>query len=49
MIKKYYTTIFLTIILILISAVSLFIGVLEVEPAALLSGDTEPLAIFLIS
>ena len=49
MIKKYYTTIFLTIILILISAVSLFIGVLEVEPAALLSGDTEPLEIFLIS
>lgn len=49
MFKKYYTTIFLTIILILISAVSLFIGVLEVEPAALLSGDTEPLEIFLIS
>lgn len=49
MIKKYYTTIFLTIILILISAVSLFIGALEVEPAALLSGDTEPLEIFLIS
>lgn len=47
--KNYRSTIILTLILLLLSAVSLFIGVLDVSLKGLLSGDTETIKIFFIS
>ena len=47
--KNYRSTIILTLILLLLSAVSLFIGVLDVSLNGLLSGDTETIKIFFIS
>ncbi len=47
--KNYRSTIILTLILLLLSAVSLFIGVLDVSLKGLLSGDTEIIKIFFIS
>ena len=49
MIKKYGLTIFLAVILIVLSVWSLFIGVLDVELSALVGGDAEQIEIFLIS
>lgn len=48
-IKKYYSTIVLLLILGVVSLCSLFVGVLDVKPSALMSGDLEALEIFLIS
>lgn len=47
--KNYRSTIILTLILLLLSAVSLFIGVLDVSLKGLLSGDTKTIKIFFIS
>lgn len=49
MIKKYGMTIFLAVVLILLSVWSLFIGVIDIELASTLSGDFEQIEIFLIS
>lgn len=49
MIKKYGMTILLALVLILLSIWSLFIGVIDIELASLLSGDFEQIEIFLIS
>lgn len=49
MIKKYGMTIFLAVVLILLSVWSLFIGVIDIELASMLSGDFEQIEIFLIS
>ena len=48
-IKKYRMTIILAVILVLLSGISLFVGVLDVNLTGLLSGDVEQLEIFLIS
>lgn len=48
-IKKYILTIILAIILLVLSVVSLFVGVLDVELAGVLSGDTEQVEVFFIS
>ena len=47
--KTYRSTIILTMILIILSIASLFIGVLDVSPKGLLSGDIEMVRIFFIS
>lgn len=47
--KNHKSTIILALILVVLSVVSLFIGVLEVSPKALLSGDMEAIRIFFIS
>lgn len=49
MIKKYGITIFLAVVLAILSVCSLFIGVLDVELSSLLSGDVMQIEIFLIS
>ncbi len=49
MIKKYYSTIILSCILLIISVLSLFVGVLNLDINSLLSGDVKQLEIFLIS
>lgn len=49
MIKKYGMTILLAVVLILLSVWSLFIGVIDIELASMLSGDFEQIEIFLIS
>lgn len=48
-IKKYRSTILLAIVLVVISAASLFIGVLDVDLAGLWSGNTEQWEVFIIS
>ena len=48
-IKKYVSTILLTGILLVLSVASLFIGVLDLDIGALLSGDGGDLQIFLLS
>lgn len=47
--KKYKNTIVLLTALIILSVLSLFVGVLDISPAALLAGDMYQLEIFLIS
>ena len=47
--KNYKSTIILALILMFLSIVSLFIGVLEVSPKALFSEDMETIKIFFIS
>lgn len=49
MIKKYRMTIFLAVILLVLACWSLFIGVLDVDLAGLMSGDVETWEVFLIS
>lgn len=49
MIKKYRMTIFLAIVLLVLAFWSLFVGVLDVDLAGLMSGDSETWEIFLIS
>lgn len=48
-IRKHRSTIFLVVLLFMLSLWSLFIGVLDVELSGILSGDTAQLEIFLIS
>ncbi len=48
-IKKYGLTIFLAAVLVILAIWSLFVGVLDITPATLLSGDMETVEIFLIS
>ena len=48
-IKKHLTAIVLFALLLILSIWSLFVGVLDVELSGLLHGDSEHLAIFLIS
>lgn len=48
-IKRYTSTVLLIILLAVLSVWSLFIGVLDIDPAKLLSGDLEQIEIFLIS
>lgn len=43
------TTVILAVVLLVLSIVSLFVGVMDITPAALMSGDIEQLEIFLIS
>lgn len=47
--KKYSLTIILAIILCILSVISLFTGVLDIQPYALLKGDLYQMEIFLIS
>lgn len=47
--KKYGSTIFLSIVLIVLSIWSLFVGVLDLNLSDLFGGDVEALEIFLIS
>lgn len=49
MIKKYRITIILAVILFILSVCSLFVGVLDVDPAGLAGGDVEQWEVFLIS
>ena len=48
-IKKYLSTVILGVLLAVVSVVSLFIGVLDLDLASLLSGEGEDLQIFLLS
>ena len=48
-IRKYLSTIILASILLVLSVISLFIGVLELDFGALFTGDSEDLQIFLLS
>ena len=48
-IKNHKSTVILAILLVLLSFVSLFVGVLDINPAGLSGGDPEQLEIFLIS
>lgn len=47
--KEHISTIVLTLILLILSAASLFVGVIELSPASLLSGDFHQLEIFIVS
>lgn len=47
--KEHISTIALTLILLILSAASLFVGVIELSPASLLSGDFHQLEIFIVS
>ncbi|MGN0364084.1 MAG: ABC transporter permease [Bilifractor sp.] len=47
--KQYRSTIILFIILLLLSAGSLFVGVIDIDPAALISGNADAWEIFLAS
>ena len=47
--KEHLSTIILAVSLGLVSILSLFIGVIDVRPVALLTGDTEVFEVFLIS
>lgn len=49
MIKRNTSTVILLTGLIVLSIISLFVGVIDVRPVALLAGDTETLKIFLVS
>lgn len=48
-IKNHKSTVILAILLLLLSFFSLFVGVLDINPAGLFEGDPEQLEIFLIS
>ena len=48
-IKKYVSTIILAAALVILSVVSLFIGVIDTDPGALLTGNPETVKLFLIS
>ncbi len=48
-IKKYISTIILAVALVILSIVSLFIGVIDTDPGALLTGNPETVKLFLIS
>lgn len=48
-IKKHRLSILLGLVLLILSAASLFVGVINVEPGKLLAGDLETVEIFLIS
>lgn len=48
-IKKYISTIILAVALVILSVVSLFIGVIDTDPGALLTGNPETVKLFLIS
>lgn len=47
--KEHISTIVLTLILLILSAASLFVGVIDLSPASLLSGSLHQLEVFLIS
>ncbi|MBS4981506.1 MAG: iron chelate uptake ABC transporter family permease subunit [Lachnospiraceae bacterium] len=47
--KKYISTIILAVALVILSVVSLFIGVIDTDPGALLTGNPEAVKLFLIS
>ena len=47
--RERMTTVILAVVLLVLSVVSLFVGVMDITPAALMSGDIEQLEIFLIS
>ena len=47
--RNYRSTIILGIMLVILSIVSLFVGVLDVNPYGLLQGDKEVLKIFFVS
>lgn len=47
--RERMTTVILAVVLLVLSVVSLFVGVMDITPAALLSGDIEQLEIFIIS
>lgn len=48
-IKKYFSTIILLLILIILSVISLFIGVLDINISGLMEGDIQQWEIFIIS
>ena len=48
-IKPSTLTLLLFTTLLILSVLSLFVGVIDIRPAALLTGDTELLEVFLIS
>lgn len=47
--RERMTTVILAVVLLVLLVVSLFVGVMDITPAALMSGDIEQLEIFLIS
>ena len=47
--RERMTTVILAVVLLVLSVVSLVVGVMDITPAALMSGDIEQLEIFLIS
>lgn len=47
--RERMTTVILAVVLLVLSVVSLFVGVMDITSAALMSGDIEQLEIFLIS
>ncbi len=47
--KSWFSTVILAILLIIFSGVSLFVGVLDIMPGELLSGNAEQMELFLIS
>lgn len=47
--RERMTTVILAVVLLVLSVVSLFVGVMDITPAALMSRDIEQLEIFLIS
>ena len=49
LLKKYISTIILAVALVILSIVSLFIGVIDTDPGALLTGNPETVKLFLIS
>ena len=48
-IRDHFSSVILALLLLVLSVVSLFVGVIDVSPAGLLSGDSEQLKIFLVS
>lgn len=48
-IKNWTLTVILAVVLAILSVLSLFVGVIDIQPASLLAGDLEQLEIFLIS
>lgn len=49
LIKQYRSTILLSLLLVILSVVSLFVGVIDLDPGALFSGDAGQMQIFLAS
>ena len=47
--RERMTTVILVIVLLVLSVISLFVGVMDITPGALLSGNIEQLEIFIIS
>lgn len=47
--KSWFSTVILGVVLFIVSCISLFVGVIDVTPAKLLSGNVEQIEVFLIS